>query len=101
MDHGGLLASAVQRKSELLCRSREALLLQHRHECALLLKPGAIAALSLFGNPVKAIRIIHPYRTTPPRSNFEAHGTEGKGTAETDQTFEGVLPVPSTTCVES
>jgi len=41
------------------------------------LKPGApIAPLSLFGNPEKAIRIIQPNRKAPPRSIFEADGTD-------------------------
>ena len=47
---------------------------QHRSNS---LKPGApIAPLSLFGNPEKAIRIIQPNRKTPPRSIFEADGTD-------------------------
>jgi hypothetical protein len=48
----------------------------------------------LFGNPVKAIRIIQPNQKTPPRSIFEADGTDLG-------TLEGALPVPSNTCARS
>jgi hypothetical protein len=64
----------------------------HRSES---LKPGApIASLSLFGNPEKAIHIIQPNRKTPPRSIFEADGTDLG-------TLEGALSVPSNTCAGS
>jgi hypothetical protein len=62
---------------------------------AISLKPGAaIAPLSLFGNPEKAIRIIQPNRKTPPRSIFEADGTDLG-------TLEGALPLPSNSCAGS
>src|SRR5262245_60261373 len=64
------------------------------HRSDSLKQSAPLARLSLFGNPEKAIRIIPPNRKTPPRSIFEADGTDLG-------TLEGALPVLSNACAGS